>query len=140
MEKKIQDLLDKMIIQEKIGQLTLRGNNVFLDEYNVEIDDIRGGKVGALPSFEDTERQNEIQKIAVEESRLGIPILFCLDVIHGYRTAFPIPWAEAMSWEPSLAEKTAAAAARSWRQTAIFPCRTDAWRSISGRTAIPTYS
>ncbi len=147
MEKKIQDLLDKMTIQEKIGQLTLRGNNVFLDEYNVEIDDIRGGKVGALPSFEDTERQNEIQKIAVEESRLGIPILFCLDVIHGYRTAFPIPWAEAMSWEPSLAEKTAAAAAKeaafNGTKLTFAPmvdiCRNPSWGRICEGAGEDTY-
>lgn len=112
MEKRIDELISEMTLDEKIGQLTLRGDNVFLDEYNVELNDIKEGRIGALPSFEDTKRQNEVQKIAVEESRLGIPILFCLDVIHGYRTAFPIPWAEAMSWEPDLAEKTAAAAAK----------------------------
>lgn len=112
MEKKIDELLAKMTFEEKIGQLTLRGDNIYLDEYNVELNDIKEGRIGALPSFEDTKKQNELQRMAVEESRLGIPILFCLDVIHGYRTAFPIPWAEAMSWEPDLAEKTAAAAAK----------------------------
>ena len=112
MERKIKNLLERMTIEEKIGQLSIGFNNAFIDESSVDIDEARSGKIGLLPHFDNLDIQNEIQRAAIEETRLGIPILFCQDVIHGYKTAFPIPWGEAMSWEPELAKKTAAAAAR----------------------------
>ncbi len=111
-EQKIQNLIEQMTVEEKVGQLTLRGAGVVLGESAPELDDLRAGKIGFLPMFDDLSKVNEMQRIAVEETRLGIPVVYCLDVIHGYRTAFPIPWSEAMSWEPDLAERTAAAAAK----------------------------
>lgn len=111
-EQKIQALIDQMTVEEKVGQLTLRGEGVVLSESAPELDDLRAGRIGFLPMFTDVSKVNDIQRIAVEETRLGIPVVYCLDVIHGYRTSFPIPWGEAMSWEPDLAEKTAAAAAK----------------------------
>lgn len=74
-------------------------------------DDIRAGRVSSY-LLDDPETANRLQKIAVEESRLGIPLLFGLDVIHGYRTVFPIPLAETCSWDEELFEKTARVAAR----------------------------
>lgn len=112
MESTINKLLKEMTIEEKAGQLSIGFNNAFIDESTVDIDEARSGKIGLLPHFNDIDLQNEIQRAAIEETRLGIPILFCQDVIHGYKTAFPIPWGEAMSWEPELAEETAAATAR----------------------------
>ncbi|MCI5970375.1 MAG: glycoside hydrolase family 3 C-terminal domain-containing protein [Oscillospiraceae bacterium] len=111
-EKKIKKLIDEMTLEEKAGQLTLRGVGMVLGSDIPDYEDLRCGRVGLLPHYEDPKIANEIQRVAVEESRLGIPVIFCLDVIHGYRTAFPIPWSEAMSWESELAEKTASAAAK----------------------------
>lgn len=74
-------------------------------------DDIRAGRVSSY-LLDDPETANRLQKIAVEESRLGIPLLFGLDVIHGYRTVFPIPLAETCSWDTELFEASARVAAR----------------------------
>jgi beta-glucosidase len=75
-------------------------------------DRIKAGAVGAYSGVQGAKDINRLQKIAMDESRLGIPLLFGLDVIHGYRTMFPIPLAEACSWEPELARQTAEMAAR----------------------------
>ncbi|MFT3894478.1 MAG: glycoside hydrolase family 3 N-terminal domain-containing protein [Anaerolineales bacterium] len=117
-----------MTFLEKAGQLTQLGPSMvggfdieaFLD--NPELfkdakrdfheDWIRRGEVGSYLGVQGAEEINRLQKIAVEESRLGIPMIFGLDVIHGFRTIFPIPLAEACSWEPELARKTAEVAAR----------------------------
>jgi beta-glucosidase len=127
-EAKVDALLAKMTLLEKAGQLTQLGPSMvggfdieaFLD--NPELfkeakrdfheDWIRKGEVGSYLGVQGAEEINRLQKIAVEESRLGIPMIFGLDVIHGYRTIFPIPLAEACSWEPELARKTAEVAAR----------------------------
>ena len=76
MEKKIHELLDKMTIHEKIGQLTLRGDNVFLDEFNVELNDIREGMVGALPSFENTANES-LSPETTTQSTLVSRTFFC---------------------------------------------------------------
>ena len=67
----------------------------------------------------DTKRFNELQKIAVEESPSGIPLLFALDVIHGYRTIFPVPLAMASSWDPAVAERSQAVAAKEARAAGL---------------------
>lgn len=74
--------------------------------------DVRAGKVGSFLSHYGAEATREMQEIAVTESRLGIPLLFAYDVIHGYRTIFPIPLGEASSFNPDLARRTARAASR----------------------------
>ena len=80
-------------------------------QQNYHEDEIRAGGVGSL-MVQDPAKTNELQKIAVEESRLGIPLLFGLDVIHGYRTVYPIALAEACTFDPALMKKTARMAAR----------------------------
>ncbi len=97
-EEKISELLDKMTLDEKIGQLVqLVGVERFSEQR------IKEGKVGSiLIGTRGADEVNRIQRIAVEESRLGIPLIFANDVIHGYRTIFPVPLAEASSWNPEL--------------------------------------
>lgn len=70
-------------------------------------DDLRAGKIGSYNGITDAKTVNRLQRIAVEETRLGIPLLFGYDVVHGYRTITPIPLAESCAWDPELWEKTA---------------------------------
>ncbi len=113
-EDRVEDLLSRMTLEEKIQQLnqhTLGENNV---ENNIgeEVRDMPP-EIGSLIYFgDDAVARNLMQKRAVEESRLGIPILFAFDVIHGYRTIFPIPLAQACSWNPELARKSCEIAAQ----------------------------
>lgn len=118
-EKRVKDLLSRMTIEEKVGQLNQLNSGPLTGPEAGDgpgpkemLNLIRAGKVGSLLNVVGAEETGNIQKIAVNESRLGIPLLFALDVIHGYKTIFPIPIAEACSWEPTLAEKAAAAAAK----------------------------
>lgn len=106
-DAKIDELLSKMTLDEKIGQL-VQIVGVDKDEENL----IREGKVGSiLIGIRGAKESNRIQKIAVEETRLGIPLLFANDIIHGYNTIFPIPLAEASSWNPTLVRKACEIAA-----------------------------
>ncbi|OGU83080.1 MAG: glycosyl hydrolase [Ignavibacteria bacterium RBG_16_35_7] len=106
-ETKIEEFISKMTLDEKIGQLIQRiGVNEEIEK------SIREGKVGSLLfGIHSPEEANRVQKIAVEETRLGIPLLFANDVIHGYQTIFPIPLAEASSWNPELIKKACEIAA-----------------------------
>jgi beta-glucosidase len=106
-ETKIDELLAQMTLEEKVGQLVQIGLNVSEVEAK-----IKAGQVGSLLSSFDAGQNNKFQRIAVEESRLGIPLLVGNDVIHGYRTIFPIPLAQACSWEPDLVEQAAKIAAQ----------------------------
>src|SRR5829696_7047223 len=72
---------------------------------------IRAGQVGSLLNLTDLELVNRYQRIAIEESRLGIPLIVGADVIHGFRTVFPIPLAEACTWDPALLERASRVAA-----------------------------
>jgi beta-glucosidase len=72
---------------------------------------IRAGGIGSLLNLADVRLVNQYQRIAVEESRLGIPLIIGSDVIHGFRTIFPIPLAEACTWDPTLLEQAARVAA-----------------------------
>lgn len=106
----VNDLLRQMTLEEKIGQLTQIGQNV---PDPVKIDDrIRQGQVGSILWLSDPAEINRLQHLAVEQSRLHIPLLFGLDVIHGFRTIFPIPLALAASWDPWLVEQVQTVAAR----------------------------
>ncbi|HYY56055.1 MAG TPA: beta-glucosidase BglX [Pyrinomonadaceae bacterium] len=110
-EKRIDALLARMTLEEKLGQLQQldgEANGNFRPEHR---DLIRKGLLGSTLNVRGVRRTNELQRIAMEESRLKIPVLFGFDVIHGYRTIFPVPLAEASSWDPSAAERAAAVAA-----------------------------
>lgn len=111
----VEDLLQKMTLEEKIGQLNLpgAGDVVTGQAQNSDIaKKIEEGKVGGLLNLTSVEKIREVQKIAVEKSRLKIPLLFGLDVIHGYKTTFPIPLGLSTSWDMPLIEKTARVAAQ----------------------------
>jgi len=114
-EKKVEALLQKMTLEEKVGQLVQysAGQPTGPGTGRTDYDDmIRKGEVGALFNITTARQVNAYQRIAVEQSRLHIPILFGLDVIHGFRTEFPIPLGLASSWDPDLIEQTARVAAR----------------------------
>jgi len=111
---RVEELLAEMSLEEKAGQLT-QENAGFLTGTDVGRSDtaeaIGDGEVGSLLNVEDIEDARKFQEIAVEESPSGVPLLLALDVIHGYRTLFPMPLAEAAAWDPDLAERTADVAA-----------------------------
>jgi beta-glucosidase len=107
-----------MSIEEKIGQLTqIAGGPFFPGPKPEEV--IRKGGAGSVLWLNDTQQFNALQKIAVEESPSKIPLLFALDVIHGYRTIFPVPLAMASSWDPSVAERAQAVAAKEARAAGL---------------------
>jgi beta-glucosidase len=106
-ESRVEALLGKMTLEEKIGQLVqFSGVN---DRYRSLL---REGKIGSFLNVRGAAAANAVQQIAVKETRLGIPLIIGFDVIHGYRTVFPIPLAEASSWDPALAERDAGIAAK----------------------------
>ena len=110
-ETRINSLLAQMTLEEKLGQLQQldgEGNGDFRPEH---IELLRKGLLGSTLNVRGAKRTNQLQRVAVEESRLKIPNLFGFDVIHGYRTIFPIPLGEAASWDPALAERSASIAA-----------------------------
>jgi beta-glucosidase len=111
-EQKIDALLKQMTLAEKLGQLQQldgESNGNFRPEH---LELIRKGLLGATLNVRGARRTNQLQHVAMEESRLKIPLIFGFDTIHGYRTIFPIPLAEASSWDPSLAERSASIAAK----------------------------
>ncbi|KAF0093200.1 MAG: beta-glucosidase [Puniceicoccaceae bacterium 5H] len=110
----IDNLISEMNLEEKFGQLTQAPgawNDTGPAVPETGSDDIRDGKIGSFLSVYGAEVTHEMQRIAVEESRLGIPLLFAHDVIHGFRTIFPVPLAESASWDPEAAEKSSRVAA-----------------------------
>ncbi|HEX4350109.1 MAG TPA: beta-glucosidase BglX [Verrucomicrobiae bacterium] len=113
-EKRVNDLLRRMSLDEKIGQLWQIDWARSLDPQVVAR--LRHGEVGSFlgsdATVESPIMRNKLQHVAVEESRLGIPAIFGHDVIHGFRTVFPIPLGMACAWEPELFERTEAVAAR----------------------------
>ncbi len=111
---RLKELMATMTLEEKIGQMTLITAHVAITGPKVPGDymvALRNGKVGAINALFGAEQTREAQRIAVEETRLGIPLLLTLDVIHGHRTVFPIPLAEAATFDPDLWERTARASA-----------------------------
>jgi beta-glucosidase len=135
-EKDIKALLKKMSVEEKIGQLALR--NSWTYNYNLD-ENVKEGNVGAILNETNPERIAELQRIAVEESRLGIPLLFARDVIHGYKTIFPIPLAMACSFDPEMVENAAAISANeaasiglNWTYSPMVDvCRDPRWGRIA---------
>lgn len=112
-------LLAQMTIEEKIGQLLQCGTSIYKDHEGIKWDMVKAGKIGAFLYINDPAVANELQKCAVEESRLGIPLVFGHDIVHGFFTIFPVPAAEACSWEPELARRTTEVSARETRATGV---------------------
>ena len=112
--KRVNDLLKRMTLQEKVGQLWEL--DMQPDSDVTQLDRLRSGGIGSFLCgsvlVENPIMRNKLQHIAVEQSRLGIPLIFGHDVIHGFRTVFPIPLAQACAWEPELFERTDTIAAR----------------------------
>lgn len=114
MDKFITELMSKMTLHEKIGQLNLpvTGDIVTGQAKSSDVaGKIRKGEVGGLFNLKGVNKIREVQKLAVENSRLGIPLLFGMDVIHGYETVFPIPLALSCSWDLDAIEQSARIAA-----------------------------
>lgn len=113
-QKKVNELMAQMTLEEKIGQMTL-----FTSDYDVTgptmrdnyKDDIKSGRVGAIFNAFGADYTRKLQEIAVNETRLGIPLLFGYDVIHGFRTIFPISLGEAASWNLEAIQGAARVAA-----------------------------
>lgn len=113
-DPRVDELMKKMTLDEKIGQMVL-----FTSDWSVTgpsmrqgyLEDIRAGRCGNLLNAYSADFTREVQRIAVEESRLGIPILFGFDVIHGFRTIFPINLGMSASWDLQAIEKSAQIAA-----------------------------
>ncbi|WP_225336464.1 beta-glucosidase BglX [Halomicrobium urmianum] len=113
-ENRIETLLDEMTLEEKVGQLNqLNGSDQTgpaVEDVDLEAE-IRAGRVGSVLNADGLAARRRYQRLAAEESRLGIPLLFGFDVVHGYRTIFPIPLGEAATWNPDLVESAADVAA-----------------------------
>ena len=115
MDQFIDNLMGKMTLQEKIGQLNLPVSGEIVTGQAKSSDvagKIRKGQVGGLFNVKGVENIREVQKIAVEQSRLKIPLLFGMDVIHGYETVFPIPLALSCSWDMEAIKESACIAAK----------------------------
>jgi beta-glucosidase len=115
-EKRVDDLLGKMTLEEKVGQLVQEAGGVLTGpgakERQADIQQrIAEGKLGSVLNAVGADRTNALQRAAVEKSRLHIPLLFGYDVIHGHRTIFPVPLAMASTWDPVLVERAARIAA-----------------------------
>ena len=109
-------LLQKMTLEEKIGQLT----QFFSFEAPKDLDaKISRGEVGSMLFVTDPAEHNRLQRLAVEHSRMKIPLIFGFDVIHGYRTGFPVPIALAASWDPALVTRAQSIAAKEARASGI---------------------
>ena len=138
-EQRAQALLKQMNLDEKVGQLN-QSAGIVMPMLGAEKPDtlIAQGRVGSILWLTDVKEINRLQHIAVEKSRLHIPILFAFDVIHGYRTVFPVPLAMASSWDPSVEEQAqhfagqdARAAGIEWTFTPMVDIARDArWGRI----------
>ena len=110
MRRFVDDLVTKMTLDEKLGQMS---QNAWKEPDTVSHDErVRKGQIGSFLFLTDPVEIDRLQHVAVEQSRLHIPLLFGFDVIHGFRTIYPIPLALASSWDPALAEHAQSMAAR----------------------------
>ena len=100
-DRKVNALISKMNIEEKIGQMSQLDPGSFDGIESIKAA-VRDGRCGSLLNYIGPKEVNEIQKVAIEESRLGIPVIIGRDVIHGFRTIFPIPLGMASSWDPEI--------------------------------------
>ena len=121
-DARIEDLVRQMTLEEKSGQLNQfsagqpTGPGTHRDDYDTMI---AAGRVGSLLNVTRAEQVNHYQRIAVERSRLHIPLLFGLDVIHGFRTIFPVNLGLSATWDPELIEETSRVAAKEAAAQAI---------------------
>lgn len=116
-DERVEDLLRRMTFEEKVLQLNqyIVGLNTNVNNIGKQIEEVPGG-IGSVIYFSDNVTlRNELQRKAVEQTRLGIPVLFGFDVIHGFRTIYPIPLAQGCSWNPALVGELCAVAAREAR-------------------------
>lgn len=114
MDRFIDDLMSRMTVEEKIGQLNLPATGEIVTgqaKSSVGAERIKAGEIGGLFNLKGADKIREVQRIAVEESRLGIPLLFGMDVIHGYETVFPIPLGLSCTWDMEAVEESARIAA-----------------------------
>lgn len=115
---RVADLLKRMTLEEKAGQLNQLNGGVFTGPaandigQQAKMQQVREGRVGSMLNVTGAAETRAVQQIAVEQSRLGIPLLFGFDVVHGYKTVFPIPLAEACGWDMAQVERNAAVAAK----------------------------
>ena len=100
-EKKVESLLSKMTLEEKIGQMNQISSYGNIEDMSALI---KKGEIGSILNEVDPVRINALQRVAMEESRLGIPLLIARDVIHGFKTIFPIPLGQAASFNPQVAK------------------------------------
>jgi len=111
--QRVRSLVAQMTIDEKLGQLNQaaggRSKSLNSKLTPEELGKVRNGEIGSYLHVAGAEPLGELQKVAIEESRLGIPLLFAMDVVHGYRTIFPVPLAMAASWDPDV-----------WREAAVI--------------------
>ena len=117
------ELMSKMTVQEKIGQLNLLPSGDIqtgISENSSVSEAIRNGRLGAILNLKGVDKIQKVQQMAVEESRLGIPLIFGMDVIHGYETIFPIPLALACSWDIPAIEQSARIAAKEATADGLF--------------------
>ncbi|HSL22754.1 MAG TPA: beta-glucosidase BglX [Vicinamibacterales bacterium] len=118
-ERRIDDLLARMTLEEKLGQLQQLDGEAEGRYRPEHLDLARKGLLGSTLNVRGVAQVNALQRAAVEGSRLKIPLIFAFDVIHGYRTIFPIPLGEAASWDPAAAERSAAIAAAESRAVGL---------------------
>lgn len=142
MDKYIDNLMSKMTLREKLGQMNLPtgGDLVSGSVMNSELSEsIRKQEIGGFLNVKGVEKIYQLQKIAVEETRLGIPMIVGADVVHGYETIFPIPLALSCTWDTTLVEKAARVSAKeasadgvSWTYSPMVDiCRDARWGRIS---------
>lgn len=120
-DKRVDDLISRMTLEEKIYQLNQWTVGINTNANNIS-DQMKkvDPKIGSLINFSDDPAfRNEVQKKAIEESRLGIPILMGFDVIHGFRTVYPIALGQACSWNPELVKKASQVAAKESRMSGV---------------------
>jgi beta-glucosidase len=110
-ESRIDALLARMTLPEKLGQLSQSTAGYTRSDAQMR-NDVRAGRWGSVMNLRDAQQRAELQRIALHEGRLGIPLIFGRDVIHGYRTVFPIPLGQSASWDPDLVRKASHIAAR----------------------------
>jgi len=118
MEKRIETLVQQMTLTEKIGQMNQvnSAGGIIPEDLRLAV---QSGKVGSILNEVDLETVNELQRTAVEESRLGIPLMIGRDVIHGFKTVFPIPLGQAASWNPDIVRNAARVAALEAASTGV---------------------
>ena len=113
-DDRVDALLKQMTLEEKVGQLVQFSNGQATGPENIKVDQkdlLAKGGLGSILNMTGAKEVNEMQRVAVEKSRLKIPLLMGLDVIHGYRTTFPVPLGLSATWDPALIEQTARVAA-----------------------------